>query len=83
MLERRVLAGFEEDAEERGEARGEARGQRTLVVRLLTRRLGALSERDAAAIEALPAALLPDLAEALLDFSSHADLERWLAQQSA
>ncbi len=80
MLEHRVLAGFEEDAEERGEEIGKEIGQREVVLRQLARRLGPLSNADAAIVAALPAAWLPDLAEALLDFSSRADLLAWIEQ---
>jgi len=50
-------------------------------VRQLRRRFGTVPAPTAARVAALPAEQLDDLGEALLDFSSAADLERWLAQR--
>ena len=48
------------------------------MVRLLTRRLGPLSGQKRTAIQKLPLTRIETLGEALLDFESPADLERWL-----
>jgi predicted transposase/invertase (TIGR01784 family) len=50
-----------------------------LVIRLLTKRFGELSVEIRASISALPLPVLEDLSEALLDFTSLADLQSWLA----
>ena len=68
---------YQEGVEE-GEARGEARGERTIVLRLLNRRLGTLPPELAAQIEELPLPQVEALADALLDFSAEADLRAWL-----
>ena len=62
-----------------GEARGEARGETKVTLLQLNRRCGTLSAATTARIQALPLEQLEALAEALLDFTSPADLDRWLA----
>jgi predicted transposase/invertase (TIGR01784 family) len=52
-----------------------------LVLRLLTRRFGALSSEQSDRLQALSVPQLEELAEALLDFTALTDLEVWLAQQ--
>jgi hypothetical protein len=51
-----------------------------MVLRLLTRRVGPLTSEIQTQVEALPLDQLEALGEALLDFTSLADLENWLAQ---
>jgi Domain of unknown function (DUF4351) len=63
-------------AERVGEARGEAR----MLVRLLNRRFGDTSDRFVDRIQQLDIARLEELGEALLDFTSLADLEIWFSQ---
>ncbi len=50
-----------------------------LVLRLLNRRLGSLSDEWRATLGNLSTEDLEALAEALLDFQSEGDLEEWLA----
>jgi predicted transposase/invertase (TIGR01784 family) len=74
----------EERGEKRGEERGEKRGREAeaiaLVTRLLKRRLGHdISEETQSRLSQMALPILEDLSEALLDFTSLADLERWLA----
>lgn len=52
----------------------------TLILRLLTRRMGELPSEKRAQISELSVAQLEDLGEALLDFEGVADLEDWLGQ---
>jgi hypothetical protein len=52
---------------------------RSLVLRLLTRRLGSVSEEEQAQITALPLEQLEALGEALLDFRTVEDLRAWLS----
>ncbi|MEP0920089.1 Rpn family recombination-promoting nuclease/putative transposase [Leptolyngbya sp. DQ-M1] len=72
--------------EGREEGREEVRGQEAiaLITRQLTRRFGQdFSEELRSQIAALSLPLLEDLSEALLDFSSVADLEAWLRELQA
>jgi hypothetical protein len=62
------------------EQQGEVKGQQELVFRQLKRRVGSISVDLEARVKALPLAQLEELGEALLDFSSIADLETWLSQ---
>ncbi|MGF1676918.1 MAG: DUF2887 domain-containing protein [Rivularia sp. (in: cyanobacteria)] len=50
----------------------------SLILRQLTRRVGELSQQVRSRIEILPLEQLENLAEALLDFNSMADLQSWL-----
>jgi predicted transposase YdaD len=73
---------------EEGRQQGKAEGRRaeaaSMILRLLTRRCGPLSEATTARIQELPLERLEALADALLDFSSGAaDLTAWLAAESA
>ncbi|AUB40229.1 putative transposase YdaD [Nostoc flagelliforme CCNUN1] len=59
----------------------QSREQR-LVLRLLNRRIGEIDASLIERIKSLSLEQLENLGEALLDFSSVADLETWLNQQS-
>jgi len=50
----------------------------SLLVRLLTKRFGKLSDRHLTQISVLELTQLEELAEALLDFASITDLDLWL-----
>jgi predicted transposase YdaD len=65
---------------ERGRQEGE-RAERSLVLRQLSRRVGTLPEAIQAQVTALPLDQLESLGEALLDFTSLANLEEWLTTQ--
>jgi len=52
-----------------------------LVIRLLTKRFGELSEETRSSISGLPLPVLEDLSEALLDFTCLADLQAWLERR--
>ena len=60
---------------------GRQEGEAAVVLRLLRRRCGELPPEMVASVSALPSASLENLAEALLDFASRSDLERWLADR--
>lgn len=68
-----VTSWMEEGIEE-----GLKRGKHELVIRLLYRKLGQLAPDAEQKIGKLEVAQLEELGEALLDFSSPADLENWL-----
>ena len=59
---------------------GRAEKGRSLVLRLLNRRVGTIAPELKIKIEALTIVQLEDLGEALLDFETIVDLEAWLAQ---
>ncbi|BDI17067.1 hypothetical protein ANSO36C_28690 [Nostoc cf. commune SO-36] len=61
-----------------GEQRGEQR-ERSLILRLLTRRVGELPQEVRSRIETLSLEKLENLGEALLDFQAIADLETWFS----
>jgi hypothetical protein len=58
------------------------RAEQSLILRLLTRKVGEISEAARSQIQALSIADLEALGEALLDFSDLTDLENWLAAHS-
>jgi hypothetical protein len=69
-----------EEGMELGMELGKQSGTATLVLRLLQRRLGNLSQSQQERIQALSAKRLEELGEALLDFNSITDLKTWLAR---
>jgi hypothetical protein len=75
------LVEREREAERRGVERGMEEGERLLILRLLNRRFGELSESMTTRIEHLSLTQLESLAVELLDFTSLSDLEVWLAEQ--
>jgi hypothetical protein len=66
------------NAERFGIEKGAVQEARSLVLRLLSRRVGVLSSEVRSQVESLPLEQLESLGEALLDFSSAADLDEWL-----
>ena len=64
--------------EQRGEQRGELLEAQKLVKRQLKRRVGEIEKSLIKQVEALPVEELEELSEALLDFSTVANLEEWL-----
>ncbi len=83
------IAIGEKRGEKRGEQRGEQRGlqqglerERSLVLRQLARRLGALSQRAQVSVARLSFDQLEQLGEALLDFNDPHDLTAWLRAQT-
>jgi flagellar biosynthesis/type III secretory pathway protein FliH len=69
--------GLQEGLQE-GILRGRQQGEADLVLRLLSRRFGAISGSQEKTIRKLPLASSEALGEALLEFASRADLARWL-----
>ncbi|MDZ8109803.1 MAG: DUF4351 domain-containing protein [Nostoc sp. DedQUE12a] len=67
---------------EQGLEQGKKQGELKLLMRLLNRRLGEISPQMKARIENLSTFELENLGEALLDFSSVADLEAWFENLS-
>lgn len=80
VIYQEILAEGEQIGEQRGEQQGRLAEGRSLVLRLLNRRLGELPPDVQAQIETLSLEQVENLAEALLDFQDIADLEAWLRQ---
>jgi hypothetical protein len=78
MAVERLKSRWEERAEVRGLERGLEQGQRQLVLRLLERRCGPLDGPTRDTIAQLTGEQISTLADALLDFTGRADLDRWL-----
>jgi len=71
-----------EQAKEEGRQEGKQEGEKNLILRLLHRRIGEIDLLLIERIVGLSIEQLENLGEALLDFSSVADLEAWLTQHS-
>ncbi len=67
-----------QEAKQEGRQEGERVGEVRLVLRLLSKRFGMISDRCLQVINSLTLEQLDDLGEALLDFSELADLDNWL-----
>ncbi len=61
-----------------GEAKGKQEGEASLVLRILRKRIGQVSQDLEKRIQGLSIEQLEDLGEALLDFTTEADLVNWL-----
>jgi predicted transposase YdaD len=71
-----------QDILQKGEERGKKQEALQLIMRLLTRRFGAIEPEIEQQIRTLSIAQLEELAEALLDFSSQSDLVNYLGNIS-
>jgi hypothetical protein len=69
---------WEQATRQQGIEQGIEQGEKNLVLRLLSRQVGALPEPIRRRIETLDRIQLESLGEALLAFSSLSDLENWL-----
>ncbi len=78
LQETRVYQEAKAEGEEIGVQRGRQDEARSLVLRQLTRRVGELPEALRSPLDSLSLDQLEALGEALLDFSTIADLEHWL-----
>jgi predicted transposase/invertase (TIGR01784 family) len=67
-----------QDILQKGEQRGLQKGEVAVILRLLTRRFGAIEPEVQQQIQTLSITQLDELAEALLDFSSPSDLVNYL-----
>ena len=66
------------EGREEGKVEGKVEGERTIVLRLLNRRVGNIPDTLLSQIQGLSVEHLEALGDALLDFSTLADLEGWL-----
>ena len=86
VVERRAMMLQDEKgrltyAKEEGRKEGEQQGKSGLIIRLLTKRFGEISEAITSQIENLSIQDLENLGEDFLDFNSLSDLERWLERR--
>jgi Domain of unknown function (DUF4351) len=72
------ITSVEQIGYERGVKVGEERGERSLILRLLTRKVGAIPDHEIDRLTTLSLAQLEAFGEALLDFGSIEDLTAWL-----
>jgi predicted transposase YdaD len=72
------ITSVEQIGYERGVKVGEERGERSLILRLLTRKVGAIPDHEIDRLTTLSLAQLEALGEALLDFGSIEDVTAWL-----
>jgi predicted transposase/invertase (TIGR01784 family) len=79
LKETRVYREILAEGEQRGREEGREEGEKSLVLRQLNRRVGELPQEVRLRIESLPLEQLENLGEALLDFTSMADLDAWLS----
>lgn len=77
-----ITTTWMEQGIEKGIEQGMRQGERSLVLRLLVRRVGELPEGIRTQIELFSLHEIEALGEALLDFTNLSDLEQWLIQQA-
>ena len=77
-----IVTSWMREGIEQGLVQGRQSEALSLVMRLLSRRIGTVTPELQQRIEQLQLTQLEDLAEELLDFSEVADLEAWLQQIS-
>lgn len=75
-----LMTHWHREGRQEGRQEGITQGKESLVERQLRRRIGAVPAGVSARLDRLSPDQLDDLGEALLDFSSPADLEQWLAR---
>lgn len=66
------------EAKEEGREEGKVEGERTIILRLLNRRMGNIPDTLLSQIQGLSLEQLEALGDAMFDFSALADLEGWL-----
>ena len=81
LKQTRVYQEAREEGELRGEKRGLVKGQATMLLRLLNRKFGQISPSLRGKVNKLSAKQLENLAEALFDLETIADLSAWLKTQ--
>ncbi|WP_105219722.1 DUF4351 domain-containing protein [Gloeocapsopsis dulcis] len=81
-MERGIEQGRQEGRQE-GKQEGKQEEARSLILRLLNRRIGSVDSQLQAQIRSLLLSQLEELGEALLDFTDASDLQTWLEQHSS
>jgi len=69
------------EGEQRGEQQGKLKGKQELITKQLNRRLGEIQQPLVEQIRQLPVDQLELLGEAIFDFSTVTDLEKWLSSR--
>ncbi len=80
MRESVIYQDIIREGEEKGRQEGRQEGERSLILRLLTRRVGELPNTWRDRVNSLSLEQLENLGEALLDFQGITDLETWWSQ---
>jgi predicted transposase/invertase (TIGR01784 family) len=83
VIYQEILQEGEQKGERSGEERGILKGEQTVILRQLARRIGEVSPELQSQIQSLSLYQLEALADALLDFSTLADLRTWLQTSQA
>ena len=83
LKQTRVYQEALEEGLEQGRQEGRQEGELAVVMRLLTRRVGAIEPEMRSRLQQLSSTQLEELALALLDFTTKADLVSWLDRQSS
>ena len=78
-----IVTSWMREGLEQGREEGRRQEALALVLRLLARRVGVVEPQLQERIQELAIAQIEDLGEALLDFTSKADLEVWLGDREA
>jgi predicted transposase/invertase (TIGR01784 family) len=78
LEEPRAILEAKEEGKVEGKFEGKVEGERTIVLRLLNRRVGVIPDTLLSQIQGLSVEQLEALGDALLDFSTLADLSSWL-----
>lgn len=78
----RAYQEIKEEGRQEGREEGHQEEAANLVMRLLTKRFGKMSQEVCGSVSSLPLPILEELSEALLDFTSLADLQIWLESRS-
>ncbi|PZD70436.1 hypothetical protein C1752_12219 [Acaryochloris thomasi RCC1774] len=73
-----IYQDIQQEGEQRGEQTGALKGERSLVLRLLARRIGEIPAELRSQIQSLSLEQTEALGEALLDFTERSDLTNWL-----
>ncbi|WP_228059409.1 DUF4351 domain-containing protein [Plectonema radiosum] len=68
------------EIKEEGREEGRSEGEKSLILRQLARRVGELPQDSRSQVDCLCLEQLENLGEALLDFTSMADLDAWFNQ---
>ena len=76
-----ITTSWMEQGLEQGLEQGRQEATRSLILRLLARRVGPLPEALITQVQSLLLPQVEALGEALLDFTDRSDLERWMAEQ--
>ena len=78
-----IVTSWMREGLEQGREEGRRQEALAIVLRQLARRVGVVEPQLQERIQELASAQIEDLGEALLDFTSKADLEAWLGDREA